>query len=703
MTVDDLVEKATEQRRRGRLDEALISARKATTLDPGNADAFWQLALCQLDTGVAANAVGSLKRVTELAPLFARGWTRLGLALQDEGESEQAQECLEQAVKLKPDEVKALLKLAPMYQLNGQPEDELRVRAALDELVDLDVYDLNRLGILHQEKKDFYAAIRYYWRVAAQDPAGLFNLGLVFKTPEVSQDADAIDVWRRALERNPNYDRARVSIANLLPLLGKLRSKVLAIGETPLDPDQWYGHYINPFELLALEDDAYLDDSDAKTIQRAKKALLQEIDLEEGRVAWMPALLIDRSRAMAICEDLNDERLLSYHHHVFVNRDLSAFLSRGVLGHFLVDDWSSPLETIKLLEENPDGFGCWLSSRFAPQYDLVLTRAIGERCLPAVECLLDGRRWVRPEDEDRCFEGAQRQVDRMLVPLRKAAERSEKIKPTLVSIQAILAEGGLSEILKLLPVVFYKSQEEAAALVREISIACHNHHDDADSAKAILLLSQSFVLKSPSLQHRIEEDLKTLEERINAARKAEAHFILGRGMNCDLTREGIRFGEKFISAEEVRTVRWGTLITRTADIQKDTFQMVIRGLYGAEINIAAATTRNHDAQRQLFAKLIDAALTYLMPKVIKTTWKDLKEGKRVRVGNVTITHQGVEFLVKALFTSKTVVCPWSRLKSAIADGEVVLSDPANPKANLKLSLYETDNALALYLIAQGMD
>jgi len=211
------------------------------------------------------------------------------------------------------------------------------------------------------------------------------------------------------------------------------------------------------------------------------------------------------------------------------------------------------------------------------------------------------------------------------------------------------------------------------------------------------------VLKSPSLQHRIEEDLKTLEERINAARKAEAHFILGRGMNCDLTREGIRFGEKFISAEEVRTVRWGTLITRTADIQKDTFQMVIRGLYGAEINIAAATTRNHDAQRQLFAKLIDAALTYLMPKVIKTTWKDLKEGKRVRVGNVTITHQGVEFLVKALFTSKTVVCPWSRLKSAIADGEVVLSDPANPKANLKLSLYETDNALALYLIAQGMD
>jgi hypothetical protein len=182
----------------------------------------------------------------------------------------------------------------------------------------------------------------------------------------------------------------------------------LAIGETLQEPDQWYGHYINPFELLGLDDGLELPNLDAKTIQRAKKALFQEIDLEEGRVTWMPGLHIDRSRAMAICEDLNDERLLSYHHHVFVNRDLSAFLSRGVLRHFLVDDSSSPLETIELFEEDPDGFGCWLSSRFAPQFDLVLTRAIAKRCLPAVECLLAGRRWVRPEDEDRCFAGAQR-------------------------------------------------------------------------------------------------------------------------------------------------------------------------------------------------------------------------------------------------------------------------------------------------------
>lgn len=702
MTVEELIAKASDQRRRGRLEEALISARQATMLAPANADAFWQLALCQLDTGAATNAIGSLEMVTELAPLFARGWTRLGLALQEEGDSERGQECLEQAVKLKPDEVDALFKLAPIYERDGQPEDELRVRTALDELVDLDFHDLNRLGVLHHEKKQFYAAIRYYRRVAGHSTAGLFNLGLVFSAPEVSQNADAIDVWRRFLGQNPDYDRAGVSIAKLLPPLRRLRSKVLAIGETLQDPDQWYGHYVNPFELLDLGDGIEVGNLDPKTIQRAKKALFQEIELEEGRLSWMPGLRIDRSRAIAICEDLNDERLLGHHHHVFVNRDLSAFLSRGVLRHFLVDDSSSPVETLELIEEDPGGFGCWLSSRFAPQFDLVLTRAIGARCLPVVECLLDGRRWVRPEDEDRCFDGAQRQIDRMLEPLRKAAGKSGKNKPTLASVQAILEEGNLSEILRLLPLAFYKSQEEAATLVREISIACYNHYDDADSAKAILLLSQSLVLKSPSLQNRIREDLAALEDRIKDARKDEAHLLLGKDMNCDITREGIRFREKFISVEDVRRLRWGTLVTRTADVEQYTFKMVVGGLGGKEIHIGAAITRNHAAQRELCDKLISATLTFLMPKVLHATRKDLNEGKRVQIGIVTITHEGVEFVVKRWLISKTVVCPWSRLKSDIYNGDIVISDPAEPKANASLSLYETDNALVLHFIAQGI-
>ena len=43
---------------------------------------------------------------------------------------------------------------------------------------------------------------------------------------------------------------------------------------------------------------------------------------------------------------------------------------------------------------------------FARQYNFVLTRAIKKPLLPVVEALFDGRRWVEPEDDDICFEGA---------------------------------------------------------------------------------------------------------------------------------------------------------------------------------------------------------------------------------------------------------------------------------------------------------
>jgi tetratricopeptide (TPR) repeat protein len=232
VTAEELAEKAKDQRQRGRLEEALISARHATTLDQGNANAFWQLALCQWDLNGAAKALEPLERVTELAPRFAYGWTKLGLALRKTGEDGRAKECLERAIEIEAEETAALIELASIYENDEQPDDEMRVLLALEDLVDLTPYQLNRLGILHHTKKDFYTAIRYYQRVAAEGsgPAGFFNLGLVFNEPEVAQRADAVDAWRRALEEEPGYDRAPKMIARLLPELLELRQRVTAVG-----------------------------------------------------------------------------------------------------------------------------------------------------------------------------------------------------------------------------------------------------------------------------------------------------------------------------------------------------------------------------------------------------------------------------------------------------------------------------------------
>ena len=98
---------------------------------------------------------------------------------------------------------------------------------------------------------------------------------------------------------------------------------------------------------------------------------------------------------------------------------------------------------IELLESPPEGFQDWLDDVFARQFNLVFSKAIEKRELLAVEVLLDGRRWVSLEAADRCFEGAFRQVDRMLDPLRQYAGKAPRSKPSLTHVQKVLADGAL--------------------------------------------------------------------------------------------------------------------------------------------------------------------------------------------------------------------------------------------------------------------
>ena len=71
--------------------------------------------------------------------------------------------------------------------------------------------DLNQLGIAYYNHRNFAKALEFYRRSAAieSDAAPLFNMGLVFNDPEVSQDLDAADAYRRALALKPDYERAK--------------------------------------------------------------------------------------------------------------------------------------------------------------------------------------------------------------------------------------------------------------------------------------------------------------------------------------------------------------------------------------------------------------------------------------------------------------------------------------------------------------
>ena len=235
------------------------------------------------------------------------------------------------------------------------------------------------------------------------------------------------------------------------------------------------------------------------------------------------------------------------------------------------------------------------------------------------------------------------------MPLRKAAEASKTTRPTLAAVRELLDDGGLARILAILPAAFHKSQQEAALLLRTISINCYNCYDDADAAKAIVQLGSLFSLKSPSLQTRIAEDLAALDERITEAQKDEAHILVNK-QNCDITREGIRFGDSFIGVDDVQTVRWASSLSlRPLGRWISAWRRETHGTTGT---VAWRATDSLEKQRELFGQLTNAAFTYLLPSLASRIRQGLSIGQRFRIGTVTISEEGIWFEKKGWFTSK---------------------------------------------------
>ena len=180
---EEFIKKAVEHRENERLDEAIIAARRATSIDPDNANSWWQLALAVHDKDGYGAAFPHFKKTMDLAPSFAFGWHRLGLAYKKAGQTDEAVNCWERATEIDPERVATLELLLSTYREREKAGDEEKVFDVL-KLIDaqgvLGTDEVNRLGIEYHKRKDYYKSIIYFRRYAseAQGPIGLFNLVL---------------------------------------------------------------------------------------------------------------------------------------------------------------------------------------------------------------------------------------------------------------------------------------------------------------------------------------------------------------------------------------------------------------------------------------------------------------------------------------------------------------------------------------------
>lgn len=705
LSSDELLERSKGLRKEKRFQEALVVAQACTQSAPTDPDAWWQVALNRCSLRDHKNAVTALRKTVELAPEFSAGWSRLGTVLLALDEDDDAREAMQTALNLDEDNAEALEAMAQFLAGDDdrdQDDEEISILKQIEEISFLDDSQKHRLAGLYYRNESLHEAIKYWRETFAEsaDHATAYNLGLAYNHPQVSQDADAVDMWRLALTLSPNYELATRKLGNVLPRMLKLAAEARSHGGTLLPREQWFDGYINPFQLLNVPSSVSHGEIDAKLVQKLKKVLLQEIDLEDGRLHWVPDLHIDRSRAIGVCEDLSSEEKSMRHWAVFRDKPLLDFLNRGSHHHFLVDERKSPLETIELVWGSGDAdFQAWLSPFFAPQFDRVLSRAISSGDAVITECLLDGRRWVTPSWSDRCFENTQRIVNRLIQPLRDAGKSASEVRPTIPGLERLLGASKVIEFLNLLPAFFEAYQNEAVHLIRGIAVTAFNEHDDIDLSRKIIDYAHKFKFRSADANRQIEADIKVIEDLIKKERRHEQK--LSRGDEAwHITKEGVRKGDVFIPANEVRSVRWGAVITRDSTGAKYDFLLHFESTSGRSVKFSWITLADSEKSQEYFYGLIAAAQNYVFPFLVPRAIEELESGRSFTIGTCSVRDSGVHFEVKGWVFSKQQFVPWNRLEVSIENGEVVVSDATSQKTRTTFSLRDTANAPLLSILAR---
>ncbi|MEI8041873.1 MAG: hypothetical protein WCL11_10720 [Verrucomicrobiota bacterium] len=485
-------------------------------------------------------------------PRSAWLWRQVGSELTKCERLDEAEKALANASRLEPDSEWVWRYFVELQKKRKNAAKQIEALERLCALGLAKSTDLNALGIVCHNERDFGRALHWYRRsfLEETDKAPLFNMGLVFGDPEVSQDADAADAYRRALAIDPTYKVAQERLAVTRQKLMPLAARATAGGAALVEPREYYQFYLSPFEAFAIDDIEEPEELDAKTIQRAKKRLLSEIELNDGKVGWLGDYAVDRSRALALENELLDEEKRVFHWEVFENKPLLRFLTRGEIAHFVYSDAYFPERTLKLLDEEP-AFRAFLSEPFARQYSVVLGRAIERRWLPVIEVLFDGRRWVLPEHDDVCFESANRRVAELLELVSEKKRRGEARKVTLPEISETLSKDAVAEVFNLLPAPFRTQQAAVVGEIRSLAVSCYNEHNDSDLSRAILSLCKKFQFKSAELTKRVDEDFKTIERLIAEERKHETRLQFGKERSFEITKDGIRDGGTFETDRDI--------------------------------------------------------------------------------------------------------------------------------------------------------
>ena len=227
MTASEIVSRAIDDHRAGRLAQAEAGYRDALALEPKHFDALHLLGYVHHQRGDHREAIEWMRRALEQEPAAFPAHTNLGLAYLALDDFDGARASFERAVELNPEYVLAHESLATLLRTQGHAEAAAQAFQRVVTLRPESAEAHNNLGIALHERGQLDAARASYAKALELDPnlaGALLNMGEVLRLQ--GQHAESVEFCRRAVAAQPSSAEARYNLGIALHVHG-LRMEAL--------------------------------------------------------------------------------------------------------------------------------------------------------------------------------------------------------------------------------------------------------------------------------------------------------------------------------------------------------------------------------------------------------------------------------------------------------------------------------------------
>ena len=214
-------------RERKRFDEGIDLLSRATSLQPGNPDAFYNLGNVLKDAERWNEAISCYEKTLGLRAEYPEALNNLGICLMEVERYEHSEIVLSRAVSMQPDFAGAWLNLGNTFKEQDKLEQAIgSYRKAIEEKPDFaDAY--LALGIFLKEDGEVEEAIRSYRKAIEVKPDfadAYLALGIVLK--KGGEVEEAIRSYRKAIEVKPDFADVYLNLGNALKEEGEVEEAI---------------------------------------------------------------------------------------------------------------------------------------------------------------------------------------------------------------------------------------------------------------------------------------------------------------------------------------------------------------------------------------------------------------------------------------------------------------------------------------------